>query len=341
GDTDQEIGKGRDLLTKEVWLNGNLSSCAQICLSSIDSIRKKADSGNPIYSYLMGFHYLNGTSSAKDTVMAMTWYEKSIIDSKKQVALGNYKGFSMALLNLGVCHTDWELKLKYFKFAADAGEGDAFAHLGVEDIKNGDGEGALEKFKQAIRFGSSLGTVYLGAALISGRFINGVNQYLHYDEGYGNGTGFLLLARAALNDDPFAEYTFGSILFHGKCVNIGVSNNDAEALYWWKDAALSGSIEAALALGHEYHFPRLNFEKSFHWNLIAARAGSQFGQLRSGNHYKLGKGISVDINQAKFWFDKAGLTDMNEWYNRGGYFTSDQWPVSRYWFQAVDVTNYI
>ena len=89
--------------------------------------KKKAEAGNPMAQWLLGFIYSHGNGVPKDSAEAAKWFRKAAD-----------QGFARAQLNLGWFYTNGEgvpkdsaEAVKWFRLAAEQGDADAQGSLGM------------------------------------------------------------------------------------------------------------------------------------------------------------------------------------------------------------------
>ena len=88
----------------------------------------------------------------------------------------------------------------------------------------------------------------------------------------------------------------------------GVSQNDSEALEWYRKAAEKGNAEAQLELGKRYFDGRgvsANEAEAVVWYTKAADKGNTEAQLELGNRYFEGRGVEQKYSTAAEWYRKA------------------------------------
>ena len=88
----------------------------------------------------------------------------------------------------------------------------------------------------------------------------------------------------------------------------GVSQNDSEALEWYRKAAEKGNAEAQLELGKRYFDGRsvsVNASEAVEWYRKAADKGNTEAQLELGDRYFEGRGVEQKYSTAAEWYRKA------------------------------------
>ena len=90
----------------------------------------------------------------------------------------------------------------------------------------------------------------------------------------------------------------------------GVSQNDSEALEWYRKAAEKGNAEAQLELGKRYFEGRgvsPNEDEAVEWYRKAADKGNTEAQLELGDRYFDGNGVKQKYSEAAKWYLKAAV----------------------------------
>ena len=92
----------------------------------------------------------------------------------------------------------------------------------------------------------------------------------------------------------------------------GVSQNDSEALEWYRKAAENGNAKAQLELGKKYFEGRgvsKNASEAVGWYTTAADNGNVEAQLELGDRYFDGRGVKQKYSTAAEWYRKAADKD--------------------------------
>lgn len=116
-----------------------------------------------------------------------------------------------------------------------------------------------------------------------------------------------LLAKAKAGD-PKAEALVGRSYDLG----IGVPQDHAEAVRWWRMAADQGIAYAQASLGAAYDLGQgvpKDYEKAFAWFRKSAEQGYAFAENDLGVYYEAGRGVQQDYAQAVIWYQKAADQD--------------------------------
>ena len=117
--------------------------------------------------------------------------------------------------------------------------------------------------------------------------------------------------------DADSQFKLGVMYDNG----LGVPENDAEAVRWFRLAAEQGNIEAQFILGRMYTngdgVPQDTAEAA-RWHRLAAENGYVDAQTILGFRYSLGLGVPKDFAEAARWFQLAAeQRDAEAQYNLG------------------------
>ena len=119
----------------------------------------------------------------------------------------------------------------------------------------------------------------------------------------GDAAGLALLTRTAEAGYPLAQYRLAKLYEAGE----GVEVNPALALQWTERAAINGNVRAMHDLGfyHARGDAALDDAGAFRWFRQAAEFGLADSQYNLGILYQQGRGVTVDMGEALFWFTLA------------------------------------
>jgi TPR repeat protein len=134
----------------------------------------------------------------------------------------------------------------------------------------------------------------------------------------------------AESGDAEAQNNLGVMYYKG----LGVPEDYAEAVKWYRLAADQGDAEAQFNLGVMYHDGRgvsQDYAEAVKWYRLAADQGDAEAQGNLGVMYHDGRGVPQDYGEAYAWFSvAAAFGDANAANNRdivAGELTRDQlWP---------------
>lgn len=88
----------------------------------------------------------------------------------------------------------------------------------------------------------------------------------------------------------------------------GNTQHFVKGVYWYRQAARQGNMDAENNLGFSYQHGRgveQNYAKAVRWFTAAAKQGEGWAENNLGVCYEKGLGVPVDVNQALFWFRKS------------------------------------
>ena len=108
------------------------------------------------------------------------------------------------------------------------------------------------------------------------------------------------LKALAEQGDVAAQHEVARIYDNGR----GVSENDAEAVKWYRLAAEQGSAIAQYTLGVMYYYgdgASQNYAEALKWYRLAAEQGDTSAQLNLGNMYNYGTGVPENYLTAYVW----------------------------------------
>ncbi len=107
--------------------------------------------------------------------------------------------------------------------------------------------------------------------------------------------------KAAEQGFTVAQYELGVAYDNGK----GLKKNYTEAVKWYRKAAEQGFVEAQTNLGYAYEQGqgvKRDYAESIKWYKKAAGKGSIDAQFNLGLMYAIGKGVAPDVEAAYMWF---------------------------------------
>ena len=90
----------------------------------------------------------------------------------------------------------------------------------------------------------------------------------------------------------------------------GVPQDDAEAVKWYRKAAVQGNTDAQKNLGSMYENGKgvpLNYAEAVTWYVVAAGQGNLGAQYNLGVMYENGKGVPQSATEALMWYIKAAV----------------------------------
>ena len=141
------------------------------------------------------------------------------------------------------------------------------------------------------------------------------SDYLKLAKLYENGTGVSQndsealewYRKAAENGNADAQIELGKRYFEGR----GVSTNEDEAVKWYTKAAENGNTDAQLALGDRY-FVEQKYSAAAKWYRKAAEQRISNAQYKLGLMYSQGQGVERNYVEAAEWYRKAADQGLPE-----------------------------
>jgi TPR repeat protein len=142
--------------------------------------------------------------------------------------------------------------------------------------------------------------------------------------------------------DANGEYDLGRMYLWGS----GVTQDDAQADYWYHKAAAQGLAKANYAIGNLYYYGR-GLEQSdpdaLVWYHKAADQGDSIAQYAVGLMYYYGRGVPQSYPEAMVWYRKAADQsyataeyDIGKMYWYGQGVSSDRDEANRWFRKAAD-----
>ena len=141
------------------------------------------------------------------------------------------------------------------------------------------------------------------------------SDYLKLARLYENGTGVSQndsealewYRKAAEKGNAEAQLELGKRYFEGR----GVSPNEDEAVKWYTKAAENGNTDAQLALGDRY-FVEQKYSAAAKWYRKAAEQRISNAQYKLGLMYSQGQGVERNYVEAAEWYRKAADQGLPE-----------------------------
>ncbi len=260
--------------------------------------REAADRGSAPGQFMLARAYYDGKGVEKNDIEARRWFELAAAqdDSDAMLRLGymvhNGRGFE----------PDHQAELAWYAKAAELANADALDELSdayrLGDIVEADDGKAYEYSRQAAQLEDA-----------------GAQAQLSYF--YEMATGVprsdrlsnFWAQRSASRNDVYGQYRLGVCYEEG----LGVKKDTVEAMNHYGIAAQRGSRSAQYAVGRLYAtLPELHdYKKAAEWYAKAAAQGNHEAQTALAGYYMEGRGVPVDIQQAKKLLDDAH--DENQW----------------------------
>ncbi len=135
-------------------------------------------------------------------------------------------------------------------------------------------------------------------------FITGLRFHLGLGYSQNQKEAVRYYRKAAEKGEAFAQFNLGYCYRHG----IGVEKDENEAVLWYRLAAEQGQVGAQNNLGCCYDYGigvEKNEKEAVHWYRLAAEQGHAVAQINLGYCYKNGIGVEKDEKEAAHWFRLA------------------------------------
>jgi TPR repeat protein len=127
-----------------------------------------------------------------------------------------------------------------------------------------------------------------------------------YDKKASPDSNYQRCSQEALKGDSIAQYYMAQMYRKGD----GVTQDDKEALRWYRKAAVQEYRLAQFNLGWMYDTGQgveANPEEAIAWYGEAAKQGDPYGPFNIGIFYYTGTSVQADFAKAQFWFQVARL----------------------------------
>lgn len=308
-----------------------------------------AENGHVEAKYVLGELYIDGDVVHKDPVKAVEWY--------KDAANHGYVMAQMALAELYEngedVQQDYNEALKWYDFALVSGASDI--SLSIDRVLKKRKEKAEELYEKAVLCEklnkNEAETFYLKAADYGHLYSQKKIAKIYFDRNDFK-ESFKWYHKAALQGDAFAQGWVGYFYHCGK----GVEENLHEAVFWYRKAAEQGSDYSRCqfasicvswsgkekqeaikylrqAVGNNYPYAEyllgkcyedgtgvgVNETEAFSLFLKAARMGEGRAYEELAECYERGYGVTQDLNNALYWYQKCVDWRREEGLNLYGY----------------------
>jgi TPR repeat protein len=143
----------------------------------------------------------------------------------------------------------------------------------------------------------------IGRAVFSFAFLGGLGLSPARAES-GQPVNLAQMQERAERSDPDAQNSLGNAYSSG----MGVKQDYATALIWYRRAAVQGYSPAEFNLGLAYELGRgvpVDERQAFKYYLMAAEQGFGSAQFNIGNMYSAGRGVGQDLFEATLWYKQA------------------------------------
>ncbi|WP_026759954.1 tetratricopeptide repeat protein [Selenomonas ruminantium] len=238
----------------------------------------------------------------------------------------------MELGNEAFLKKDYELSVKYYRQAADAGETDAMAQIGIFYQS---GQGVEQSFEKAIEWYHKI----LDAGNVDGWYLLGtvyedMEDYEKSVECY----------ERQIDEEGTCKYDAYYGLAKAYRYGLGKEENFAKALDYYQQAAGNGVIMSMVDLGQLYYegdFVKQDYSIANYWFEKAANSynGNYLAFAHLGEAYHHGLGKEVNYDKAKEYYEKAmdaGEDAVLFWYGEI-YFDEEQYKEALNYFQRAAV----
>ena len=303
-----------------------------------------AEQGDVIAQYNYGRLFAKGQGVEQNDKQAVYWFRKAA--ARDHVYAQVYLGW-MYRNGRGV-EQDFNEAVRLYTKTADLGDKVAQYNLGLmyqagEGVAKDDKK-AAELFRKAAEQGDKEATedlqkllrrhnVHSGAIdgvyndsirVATQRFIDSASASVSTtDDAYGAyakgdyATAYRLWKAEAEQGDAYAQFNLGTLYRDG----VNVTQDDKQAVYWFRKAADQGNINAQYNLAWMYQKGRghaQNDDEAVYWFRKAAAQGDTDAQVYLGWMYRNGRGVRQDFNEAVRLYTKtADLGDKVAQYNLG------------------------
>ncbi len=136
-----------------------------------------------------------------------------------------------------------------------------------------------------------------------------------FDKKFGEAINRMIM-KSAHEGEAQAQYLTGNTYHEGS----GVTQDDREAVKWYRKAAAQGHGDAQFMLGSAYHHGSgvlQNYNEALKWYRKVVAKGDANAQNNLGAMYDKGQGVLQDYVLAHMWFNIAALNgDMKAPNNR-------------------------
>ncbi len=140
---------------------------------------------------------------------------------------------------------------------------------------------------------------------------NSLGEHYYHAKRYEQ--AFECFMKAALQNDPTAQFNVGNCFYNGQ----GIGQNYRTAVEWYTKAGKQGEVNAQNMLGNCYkkgkgaEVPK-NLTLAFQWFLEAAKRHHSPAQFNVGACYQNGEGTPQNYSEATQWYEKAAKQDHTE-----------------------------
>lgn len=260
---------------------------------NFDELRIKAEQGDAMSQFRLGFEYGSGEIVAKDPVEAAKWYRKA---AEQGLAGAQWALGSIYEIGKGVAKNPIEA-VHWYRKAAEQGIVPAQYSLGVM-YNSGEGVDkdtveAVKWYRKAADQGYVLAQGTLGSMYSRGEGVD--KEPVEAAKWY---------RMAAEQNHVFAQY-FLAVMYDG---GVGVNKDLVEALKWYRKAAEQGLAQAQWWLGYKYDMGEgvaKDLTEAQRWYRSAAEQGHAEAQYNLGMMHASGEGMAKDLTESAKWYRVA------------------------------------
>jgi len=120
----------------------------------------------------------------------------------------------------------------------------------------------------------------------------------------GDHPSVIAIKEHAKRGDARAQYMLGLLNDKGP----GVTENDKQALYWYRKSAINGYARAQYVLADKYEKGQvvtINYKRAVYWFRQSAEQGFAMAQNELARRIQIGRGVTADYIEAHKWFNIA------------------------------------
>lgn len=288
----KEVTKDLLILSEEEKTDSK-TGLITMAAESLETVQKKANSGNGRAQYLLAECYRNGRGVKQDYSEALSWYEKA---ANKNIVEAQYQlGY---FYEYGLCGVkeDKNKSFSWYSKAAEQGHAEAQSKVAHWYYDKKDYSQSLAWYRKSAEQGNMNAQSYLG---------------MHYK--YGDGVSkdynkaISWYKKAAEQGDRFSQNCVGDIYKEG---GYGVTKDYKQAVYWYRMSAENGYQESQYELGEMYEKGlgvAQDYEQAVYWYRKAAEQKySTNAKIALGRMYEGGKGVEKNYSMAMMWYKAAG-----------------------------------
>lgn len=244
------------------------------------------ETDNPIAEYILGSYYGLGIGISKDEVKA-----SELLNKASLAGLG-YATYNLAILNYQQLNTSGFIASLNKAIEQNYREADL---LLADYYLLHEKDPAL--LKQAVTLYHLLAdTGNVDAALKLGFMYQ---QGIYFDKNYQDALSWY--QKAAVANNSIAQFALGEMYQLGQ----GTDRDLKTAELWYEKAARVNFVPALVALGYINDVDKKNYPVALRWYELARKNNSAVATYNLGLMYDYGKGVPVEIDKAKRYYQQA------------------------------------